>query len=82
MGAQKDEPDAQALLGTSYALGTGITQDNEKALYWYRKAAENGSIETMKELGYIYETGRLGVKKDLDEAERWNTMAKKAEEKR
>ena len=73
MGAQKDEPDAQALLGTSYALGTGITQDNEKALYWYRKAAENGSIEAMKELGYIYETGRL---------ERRNTMAKKAEEKR
>ena len=80
MGAQKDEPDAQALLGTSYALGTGITQDNEKALYWYRKAAENGSIEAMKELGYIYETGRLGVKKDLDEAERWNAMARKAEE--
>ena len=80
MGAQKGEPDAQALLGTSYVLGKGIPQDNEKALFWYKKAAKNGSIEAMKELGYIYETGRLGVKKDLGEAERWNAMAKKAEE--
>ncbi len=34
----------------------------------------------MKELGAIYANGRLGVKKDPEEAERWNAMAKKAEE--
>ena len=48
------------------------------ALYWYKKAALNGNINAMKELGYIYETGRLGVKQDLQEARRWNDMAEKA----
>ncbi len=35
----------------------------------------------MKELGYIYETGRPGVTKNLQEAQRWNEMAKKTSEK-
>ena len=35
----------------------------------------------MKELGSIYAKGRLGVKKDPQEARRWNELAKKAETK-
>ena len=81
LGTEKGDADAQALLGTSYAYGKGVQQDTDKAMYWYKQAAKNGSIEAMKELGYIYETGRLGVKKDMQEAERWNEMARKAEQK-
>ena len=68
-------------MGTAYAFGKGITQDTEKALYWYRTAAQNGNINAMKELGSIYTKGRLGVKPDQQEAKRWNDMAKKAEQK-
>ena len=35
----------------------------------------------MKDLRYIYETGRICVKQDLQEARRWNDMARQAEEK-
>lgn len=35
----------------------------------------------MKELGSIYAKGRLGVKPDQQEAQRWNDMARKAEQK-
>ena len=68
-------------MGTSYEFGTGITKDNEKALYWYKEAARNGNINAMKELGSIYAEGDLGVQKDIQEAKRWNDMARKAEQK-
>ncbi|ARQ78563.1 tetratricopeptide repeat protein [Oxalobacter formigenes] len=68
-------------MGTSYEFGTGITKDNEKALYWYKEAARNGNINAMKELGSIYAKGRLGLQPDPQEARRWNDMAEKAEKK-
>ena len=52
-----------------------------KALYWYKTAARNGNVNAMKELGSIYAKGRLGVKPDQQEAQRWNDMARKAEQK-
>ena len=52
-----------------------------KALYWYKTAAKNGNVNAMKELGYIYETGRLGVKKDPKEAQYWKDMAERAGKK-
>ncbi len=82
LGAQKGEPKAQGLLGTAYAYGKGITQNTEKALYWYQTAAKNGNINAMKELGSIYSEGDLGVQKDIQEAKRWNEMARKAEQKK
>ncbi|WP_278541817.1 tetratricopeptide repeat protein [Oxalobacter formigenes] len=81
MGAQKGDARAQAFLGKAYALGRGIQPDSEKALYWYKTAARNGNVNAMKELGSIYAKGRLGVKPDQQEAQRWNDMAKKAEQK-
>ena len=38
--AVEGDPEAQSSLGTLYYSGEGISQDFEKALKWYRLAAE------------------------------------------
>ena len=48
--AVKDFPPAQYCLGLSYLIGDGVPQDHEKALYWIRKAADNGLQEAKDKL--------------------------------
>lgn len=54
-----------------YAFGEGNTQpDWSVAANWYRKAAEQGSLNARMELGKLYYAGK-GVDKDLTEAYYW-----------
>jgi hypothetical protein len=48
---------AMRMLGVMYLNGLNVPQDREKGLYWYRKAAENGSEAARAELSKI-EGGR------------------------
>ena len=48
-----------------------------KALYYLRRAAELGDLESQKELGRVYMTGSCTGYKDLDKAERWLEKAAK-----
>jgi len=61
---------AQTFLGTSYFLGTGVTQSYPGALKWYRLAAAQGSREARFNLGFMYQTGE-GVMQDEAEAVKW-----------
>lgn len=47
--AQKGDVLSQSLLGYYYYYGKEVTQDSKQAVYWYRKAAEQGD-EDAKEL--------------------------------
>ena len=40
--ADKGNAEAQYHLGYMFQTGTGVDQDNTKALFWYNKAAKNG----------------------------------------
>jgi len=40
--AEKGNADAQYHLGYMFQTGTGVKKDNEKAHFWYTKAAQNG----------------------------------------
>lgn len=40
--ADKGDKEAQYHLGYMYQTGTGVSKDNEKALFWYNAAAKNG----------------------------------------
>ena len=51
---------AQNLLGVMYSEGQGVTQNAAKAIFWYRKAAEQGIKGAQFNLGGMYEEG-LGV---------------------
>ena len=71
MAAEKDHPRAQYLLGEAYETGRGLEKDCSRALYWYKKAADNGELLAMDRLGQIYSGGLCFQARDQEEARRW-----------
>ena len=53
--AESGEAEAQNRLGHRYYYGRDTEQDMEKAVYWYRKSAEQGCEAGMKHLADHYE---------------------------
>ncbi|NOZ37380.1 MAG: sel1 repeat family protein [Gammaproteobacteria bacterium] len=58
---------AEFFLGMLYE---SASNDRYKALYWYRRAAEQGDREAQHNLGLAYARG-LGVKKNIPKAIKW-----------
>lgn len=73
-GARKDNAPYQVALGTLYLRGKGVKQDISKALFWYRKAAEQGYSVGQSFLGAMYGSG-IGVPKDFEQAFLWYQKA-------
>ena len=57
-----------------YQLSHGVPQDNEAAVSWYRKAAEQGLAEAQYNLGVMYANGD-GVAQDYAAAHMWFNLA-------
>jgi len=54
-GADEGDVICQKMLGDFYLKGTGVPQDKDKAIEFYRKAAaqgDNSSKESLKKLGF------------------------------
>ena len=66
--------------GACYNLGTGVTKDYTQAVYWFRKAAEQGHAEAQFQLGLCYSDGN-GVERDKNTALYWYEKAVKNEDK-
>ena len=62
--------DSQLALAYSYGTGEGMERDEQKAAYWYGKAAEQGDPRAQLALAARYDQG-LGVAKDPEAATRW-----------
>ena len=75
--ARAGNVDAAYFLGTLYATGRGVSQDNAEAARWIRMAAEQGHVEAQRKLGQLYHMGR-GVVQDDAEATRWMQRAAEA----
>lgn len=78
-----EETDAaeQHRIGRKYDNGTGVEEDNKKAIYWYTKAARRGYSDSQFNLGLLYYLGETGVKQDYVEAAYWYTQAAKQGDK-
>lgn len=62
-------------LGLMYAKGAlGVPQDHSKAVYWYRKAADQGYDDAENNLGDMYYDG-LGLPQDFKKAAAWYRRA-------
>ncbi|MNI90771.1 Localization factor PodJL [compost metagenome] len=59
-----------------YANGRGIAKDEQQAVIWYRKAAEQGFADAQFLLGLYYELGK-GVTKNDQQAVYWYRQAAK-----
>ena len=60
----------QLRLGAMYATGNGVPKDDQEAVRWYRKSAEQGLAGAQFLLGSMYATGK-GVPQDFREAAKW-----------
>lgn len=58
----------------AYHNGFGVRQDDKQALYWYRKAAEQGNSEAQYNLGVMYHYGQ-GVPQNQSVAKEWFSKA-------
>ncbi len=62
-------------LGFMYLEGECVEKNEEKAVFWFRKAAEQGLAGSQATLGMLYKEGR-GVEKNPEEARRWYKLAR------
>ena len=53
LAAEQGDADAQYNLGTMYATGQGLSQNNAEAARWYRLAAEQGDANAQRNLMYL-----------------------------
>lgn len=73
--AEAGDPIAQFNLGYCYEMGQGTTVDQEAAVKWYLKAAEQGYPRAQYHVGLAYSYGGQGVEWNLTEACKWLTLA-------
>ena len=66
--------EAQFEVARCYQNGTGVEKNEENAVVWYKKAAEQCDAEAQCALGECYYQAR-GVEKDDKEARRWYEAA-------
>ena len=57
-------------LASAYFSGHGVARDDQRAAYWYEKAANSGDPGAQEEIGYFYQAG-IGVKRDPARAAKW-----------
>lgn len=55
--ADAGNPDAQYTIGYMYYEGLGVSRDEERALGWIRRAADNGSRKALDALGELASMG-------------------------
>lgn len=74
--AHQGNPDAQTKLGWRYSTATGVGgyRHHQEAVYWYKKAAEQGYAKSQYNLGNAYKSGR-GIKRNYDKAAYWLSLA-------
>ena len=73
-GVEKNNPLCLHFLGCSYGYGFGSTWNQDLAIKYLTKSAEQGYVEAYKELGNIY-MGLAGGKKNAQKAFYWYDKA-------
>ena len=61
-------------MGVRYLLGRGVQQNDEKAFYYFNKAAGEGDVLAQNELAYLYAAGK-GTPRNNALAFRWYKKA-------
>lgn len=73
-GAERGSVQKQMQLGAAYFLGRGVQRNEEKAAFWFEKAANAGDPGAQEEIGYFYQAG-IGVPHDPVRAAHWFQLA-------
>jgi len=76
MKAEQGIPEFQVIVADMFREGAGTVSDNQKAIYWYGKASNNGNTEATYKLGVAYFRGD-GVNEDIDKGIEYVELAAK-----
>ena len=76
--AECDDAVAQDTIGFMFLMGKGVRKDREKAVYWLKRAADNGSGSAMYHMGQMYDQGLCDTEPDLKNAVQWYRMGAEA----
>lgn len=57
--ARQEHVEAQTEVALLYQFGVGVKESLEKAVYWYKKAAGNGSYKAIRNLNDLHEEGLI-----------------------
>jgi hypothetical protein len=68
--AEKEDATAQFYLGTLYAEGNGVEQNDATAFMWFQRAANQGHAAAQYNVGASYASGS-GVEKSDADAAKW-----------
>jgi len=72
--AESGDPDAQWQLGVLYHDGDLVPKDDQLAVEWFQRAADQGYVRAQSTLGAYYWAGR-GVPQDFIKAYFWSQLA-------
>lgn len=73
--ARSGNADAEELIGVMYAMGLGVTRDDERAFDWYLRASLKGHPGAQSGLGWYYEVGRGLPAPDMVRAYLWYALS-------
>lgn len=73
-GREADNAESAQYTGMRYLLGRGVKQDNEKAFYYFSKAAKYDDPFAENELAYMYAAGK-GTPQNDHKAFEWYLKA-------
>lgn len=68
--AERGDAAAQYYLGTLFAEGNGVAQDDATAFSWFQRAAKQGNAAAQYNVGASYAAG-TGVAKSSEDAAKW-----------
>ena len=69
--AEQGDANAQFNLGMMYHSGLQVAFDEQKAVYWYQRAAEGGNQLAQEYLAIGYQEGWFGLPRDAAKARYW-----------
>jgi TPR repeat protein len=62
--AKQGHAPSHDMLGLAYSQGCGVDKDCAQAIYWHRKAADQGNVSAYFNLGTLYYQGGNGIEKN------------------
>jgi len=69
--AEQSFADGEFGLGEMYAKGEGVERDDDEALFWFERAANQGHEHAIRVLIIAFERGTLGREIQQDTADEW-----------
>ncbi|OGT21522.1 MAG: hypothetical protein A2V90_05945 [Gammaproteobacteria bacterium RBG_16_57_12] len=69
--AEAGDARAQFNLALMYHAGVSVRFDEDKAVYWYAQAAQNGHPTAQEYLAVAYQEGWFGLPRDARQSEYW-----------